>query len=154
MAAELSADGFDGGAFLSLVTDPPSEIVSQFASLAGKPQNASLEGYLFPDTYDFAKDATPTGILEKIIGNTDAKISGDIATAATDQNKSLFQIMTMASIIEKEVKTDADRAVVSGSFLEPHRRRPSFAERRHADLCFGRQKFLPQRRRSDAGFAV
>ena len=116
MADELSAHGFDGGAFLMLVNNPSAEIVSRFASLSDKPAGATLEGYLFPDTYYFAKDATPEGILEKILSNTDAKISGDIATAAKGQDRSLFQILTMASIIEKEVKTDADRAVVAGIF--------------------------------------
>jgi len=116
MADELSNHGFDGDAFLFLVKNPPAEIVSQFKSLSDKPKDAALEGYLFPDTYYFSKDATPDGILKKILDNTDTQIITDIASAAKAQNKSLFQILTMASIVEKEVKTDADRALVSGIF--------------------------------------
>ena len=116
MAAELTNRGFDGGAFLSLVNNPPAETTSQFASLSDKPQGATLEGYLFPDTYYFSKDATPAGILKKILNNTDTQISVDVVSAAKIQNKSIFQVLTMASMIEKEVKTDADRAVVSGIF--------------------------------------
>jgi len=116
MADELSNHGFDGSNFLNLANNPPAEIVSQFKSLADKPKDAALEGYLFPDTYYFSKDATSDGILKKILSNTDTQIGTDIADAAKAQNKSLFQILTMASIIEKEVKTDADRALVSGIF--------------------------------------
>jgi UPF0755 protein len=115
-AEELGKHGFDGDAFLALAKNPLIEIVSQFKSLSDKPKDATLEGYLFPDTYYFSKDATPEGILKKILNNTDVHIGTDIASAAKAQNKSLFQILTMASIVEKEVKTDADRALVSGIF--------------------------------------
>jgi len=116
MADELKSHDFDGDAFLNLVNNPPKEIVSQFAILSDKPASASLEGYLFPDTYYFSKDATAEGILKKILNNTDAKIGSALLTEAKNQNKSFFDILTMASIVEKEVQTDADRALASGIF--------------------------------------
>ncbi|MFA6973396.1 MAG: endolytic transglycosylase MltG [Parcubacteria group bacterium] len=116
MADELSAHGFDGAAFLKLANNPPVEITSQFASLSDKPKSATLEGYLFPDTYYLAKEATPDGILKKILNNTDAKVNTDIMLAAKDQKKSVFEILTMASIVEKEVQTDADREIAAGIF--------------------------------------
>lgn len=116
MASELDAHGFDGSAFLALVNDPPQDIVSQFPVLSDKPDGALLEGYLFPDTYYFAKEATPEGILKKILSNTENKISADDRSAIKAQGKTVFQVLTMASIVEKEVKTDADRAIVSGIF--------------------------------------
>ncbi|MFA6382962.1 MAG: endolytic transglycosylase MltG [Parcubacteria group bacterium] len=115
-AEELSSYGFGGDAFLALVKNPPAEIVSQFKVFSDKPKDAALEGYLFPDTYYFSKEATPEGILKKILQNTDTQLSTDISSIAKAQNKSLFQILIMASIIEKEVKTDADRVLVSGIF--------------------------------------
>lgn len=116
MASELTSHGFDGGAFLNLANNPSGEIIAQFAALTDKPADAALEGYLFPDTYYFSKDATPEGILKKILSNTDAKMNPDIADAAKAQDKSLSRILIIASIIEKEVKSDADRAIVSGIF--------------------------------------
>lgn len=116
MADELTSHGFDGGAFLDLVKNPPREITAQFAVLSSLPAKTSLEGYLFPDTYYISKDATPEGILKKILNNTDAKINSDVLGAAKSQNKNFFQVLTLASILEKEVKTDDDRAIVSGIF--------------------------------------
>lgn len=116
ISEELTNHGFDGNAFLNLVNNPPQEIVSQFAVLSDKPASATLQGYLFPDTYYFSKDATPEGILKKILNNTDAKITADIRNKAKNQNRSFFDVLTMASIIEKEVASDGDRAIVSGIF--------------------------------------
>ena len=116
MADRLSANGFDGSAFLELVNNPPKDIISQFSVLTKKPNGASLEGYLFPDTYKFSKEATPEGILEKILNNTELKITDEIRKEASDQNKSIFQVLTMASILEKEVSTGNDFKIVSGIF--------------------------------------
>ena len=116
MADRLDANSFDGKAFLNLVNNPPKEIVSQFSVFSDKPAKASLEGYLFPDTYNFSKEATPEGILKKILNNTDSKITADIKNEAVSQKKSVFQILTMASILEKEVSTVDDFKIVSGIF--------------------------------------
>lgn len=116
MADRLSANGFDGSAFLDLVNHPNKEIISLFPILSQKPANATLEGYLFPDTYKFSKDATPEGILKKILNNTELKITVDLRAEAENQKKSIFQILTMASILEKEVSTPDDFRIVSGIF--------------------------------------
>ena len=116
MAEELSNHGFDGKVFLDLVNSPPEEILSLFSVVSGKSKSAALEGYLFPDTYYFSKDATPEGILKKILNNTEIKITADMKNKIRSQERSLFEVLTMASIIEKEVKTDQDRAMVSGIF--------------------------------------
>jgi len=116
IAEELKNHGFDGDAFFNLVKNPPLEIVSQFKILSDKPKVASLEGYLFPDTYYFSKDATPVGILKKILSNTENKITAEAEASINQQNKSIYDILTMASIGEKEVRKDSDRALVSGLF--------------------------------------
>lgn len=116
MADRLTAKGFDGAAFLELVNNPSAEILSQFSVLAKKPSGATLEGYLFPDTYKFSKEATPEGILKKILNNTESKITDEIRKQASDQNKSIFQILTMASLLEKEVSTVEDFKIVAGIF--------------------------------------
>lgn len=116
MADRLDAKGFDGKTFLSLVNNPPKEIISQFSVFSDKPASASLEGYLFPDTYNFSKEATPEGILKKILNNTELKITDDIKKQITSQKKTIFQILTMASILEKEVSSVKDFKIVSGIF--------------------------------------
>ncbi len=116
MADRLSANGFDGQTFMELVNHPSQDILALFPILTGKPASASLEGYLFPDTYKFYNDSTPAGILKKILNNTELKITPDLRAEAKAQKKSIFEILTMASILEKEVKTVADFKIVSGIF--------------------------------------
>ena len=82
--------------------------------LFDKPKTASLEGYLFPDTYRFFKDAVLSDIIGKMVANLDVKITPELKLAIKNSNRDIFQILTMASLIEKEVKSDADRKLVSG----------------------------------------
>lgn len=116
MAEQLQAHGFDGQAFLEIVNKPSQDLVSQFSVLSDKPKSASLEGYLFPDTYYFAKEATPEGIVKKILNNTEIKFDSDLRAEIKKQSKTIFDVLIMASIVEREVSTDADRALVSGLF--------------------------------------
>ncbi len=76
--------------------------------------NRSLEGYLFPDTYRIFKDATASDIIEKMLSNFSTRITEEMVTEIKKQNKILPEIITMASIIEKEVSKDEDRRIVSG----------------------------------------
>lgn len=116
MADRLSANGFKGEEFLNLVEKPSQELILKYPILKTLPKDKTLEGYLFPDTYSFAKESTTEKILEKIIDNTQRKITNDMLIEIENKKKNFFDIIIMASIIEGEVKTDADRKIVSGIF--------------------------------------
>ena len=76
---------------------------------AGKP----YEGFLFPDTYFFSSIADAGSIVKEMRTNFTAKTAvllGDLYASG----HSLSDIITMASIIEKETRTDADRHIVAG----------------------------------------
>lgn len=76
-----------------------------------------LEGYLFPDTYYFDKDTdTIDTIVKKMRDNFDVKIGEDLRNEIEKQGKNLYDILKMASILEKEVVSDEDRAIVAGIF--------------------------------------
>lgn len=81
-------------------------------------KGATLEGFLFPDTYYFYKDATAEDIIKKMLDNFDQKLSANLRQEIEKQGKSIYAIITMASVIEGEVKTDADREIVSGLFWQ------------------------------------
>ncbi len=76
----------------------------------------SLEGFLFPDTYRIFKDATADDIIKKMLDNFDHKFDASMRSDVLSQNKSIFEIVTMASIIEKEAKFSQDRKMVSDIF--------------------------------------
>ncbi len=82
--------------------------------LSDIPRGVDLEGYLFPDTYLFSQDAGAEGIIKKMLDNFDKKLTLEMRYEIKRQNKTIHEIITMASIIEGEVKTEEDRKIVSG----------------------------------------
>lgn len=94
---------------------PPEEMTKRFAFLAERPKSAAmLEGYLFPDTYRVFRDATVADITAKMLENLDRKMTTELREEIERQRKNLFAIITVASLIEKEVVGNEDRAIVSG----------------------------------------
>jgi UPF0755 protein len=75
------------------------------------PHAASLEGYLFPDTYKFSRHATPVQMLTAMVRRFRA------AAAALGLSKNVAATVTMASLVEKEVAQDAERPLVAGVFV-------------------------------------
>jgi len=88
----------------------------EFDFLKDKPKNLNLEGYLFPDTYEVVSGESVKEFVRIILENFDKKLTKELREAITKQNKTIFEIITMASIIEKEVKTKEDKEIVSGIF--------------------------------------
>ncbi len=80
------------------------------------PKQANLEGFLFPDTYRIYNNADVDDIIAKMLANFNSKLSPEILTDIKKQNKSLYEIITMASIIQKEVRSTEDMKIVSGIF--------------------------------------
>ena len=112
--ARFKATGFlaDGGRVLADFT--VGNFKKDYDFLADAPGNASLEGYLFPDTYHFEKNTSLELAVRKMFDNFDEKLSTDLREEARGQSKTIFEIVTMASIIEKEVITTDDMKLVSG----------------------------------------
>lgn len=71
-----------------------------------------LEGYLFPDTYEFFQNATGEDIIIKMLDNLDSKLT-EIKTEVDNSKYSVHDVLTMASIIEKEAVVKEDRQMVS-----------------------------------------
>lgn len=104
----------DEAAARDIFTAPRGEHAARFAFLSDAPQAAGLEGYLFPDTYRVYQDAKIEEIAIKMLENFDRKLAPDLRAEIARQKKTIFEIITMASLIEKEVVSDEDRALVSG----------------------------------------
>ena len=88
----------------------------EFAFIYALSQDASLEGYLFPDTYRVWRDQLPDSLIRKQLEEF-AKRADRIALEAKKQGKTLQEIVTLASIVEKEVAAPEDRKIVAGIFL-------------------------------------
>ena len=103
------------------------EFKKETAFLNDAPEEVSFEGYLFPDTYFFycpspqivckegrgeilkCKKGDPRAIIEKFLANFNEKLTSDLRSEIKKQNKSIFEIITMASLIEKEVRDFDDK---------------------------------------------
>lgn len=87
---------------------------SSYDFLRDAPDDASFEGFLFPDTYRFWPDSSLEAIVKKFLDNFDKKLTPAWRAEIKKQNKKIYDVVIMASLIEKEVKSDKDRALVSG----------------------------------------
>jgi len=76
----------------------------------------SLEGYLFPDTYRFPKDATIKEIIRKMVQHFDNVYSSLQADTSVISRYNRHQIVTIASIVEKEATVAWERARIAGVF--------------------------------------
>ncbi len=72
-----------------------------------------LEGFLFPDTYFFAPSATEDDVVEEMRENFEQKIR-ELRSDISISGRSVEEIVTMASIVEKETITDDSKYIVSG----------------------------------------
>lgn len=85
--------------FFAAQRNYPSE---RFDFLADRPAGTDLEGYLYPDTYRFFASSTPEDILTRMLSNFDKKLSPDWRAEIAAQGKTISEIVTMASLVEKE----------------------------------------------------
>lgn len=86
---------------------------SQFSFLKSLPANQSLEGYLFPDTYRVFADDKPEDLIKRMLGNFDKKVTPDLREEAKKSGRTLDEIVSMASIVEREVRRPDDLAKVA-----------------------------------------
>ncbi|MGI6182457.1 MAG: endolytic transglycosylase MltG, partial [Agathobaculum sp.] len=79
------------------------------------PKQGWLEGYLFPDTYEIYKgNATVVDTINKMLNNFDDKYGADIVSGAEQLGRSMHDIVTIASLIEREARSDTDRETIAG----------------------------------------
>jgi len=90
--------------FLDFASSSPFD----YPFLKDKPQDSSLEGYLFPDTYSISKKGNINEIVKQFLDNFGKKFN------YSNTKRTVFEIVTMASLLEKEVKTPEDKKIVSG----------------------------------------
>lgn len=92
----------------------PKDFSLDYDFLEDKPENVNLEGYLFPDTYQIGVGESIEEIVRRLLANFDRKLVPDLRAEIENQNKTIFEIITMASLLEKEVRTLEEKKMVSG----------------------------------------
>lgn len=72
-----------------------------------------LEGYLFPDTYEFYRDDPPERVIQKLLDNLETKITDTHKARAKELGMSMDEVLTLASVIQAEAGNPAQMKTVS-----------------------------------------
>jgi UPF0755 protein len=99
----------DRDRFLTLVQDP---MVAARLEVAA----ARLEGYLFPDTYRLTRGMGEEEIIRVMVGRFRQAVPSDFRERAARLGMDPHEIVTLASLIEKEAQLDAERPLISAVF--------------------------------------
>ncbi|MCL1810082.1 MAG: endolytic transglycosylase MltG [Clostridiales bacterium] len=72
-----------------------------------------LEGFLFPETYDVFTTATEEDIINRMLAQFDKEFTDEYYAKAGEMGLSLYEVVTIASLIEAEARTSVDRPLIS-----------------------------------------
>lgn len=120
---ENDKTGFSSKEFLETVKNPDfiNRMAAKYPTLLGSLPAANsgvkyqLEGYLFPATYDYGEKTSMEELIEKMIAATDANLQ-TYYSQIPNSGMNVNQILTLASLVEKEGATDEDRRNIASVF--------------------------------------
>lgn len=95
-------------------------ITTASSLLAGRLSGVSFEGYLAPNTYRVYADSTVGDIIGILENQREKEFTPELKKIIAGQGRTIHQVLTMASILEKEVKTKEDKAKVADIFWRRH----------------------------------
>ncbi|MET3559173.1 UPF0755 protein [Streptococcus rupicaprae] len=115
---------FTADEFMQVVTDDAfiSEMQAKYPDLLGSLPTADtgvlyrLEGYLFPATYEYQSETTVKQLAEQMLAAMDANLRAHYSTIAA-KGMTVNQVLTLASLVEKEGSTDEDRQKIASVFF-------------------------------------
>ncbi|MCA0452823.1 MAG: endolytic transglycosylase MltG [Chloroflexi bacterium] len=107
--------GFSGAEFLAQVR-AGAVIDGAFANRMGIPAGASLEGFLYPDSYELPADVTPSMLRDILLQNFSRKVSDQVVSDAAAQGWSMFEVVTLASIVEREAVQVDEEPLIAGVY--------------------------------------
>lgn len=94
------------------------DFTKQYQFLQDKPTWLGLEGYLFPDTYRVYYNFSVEDLARKMLDNFDKKLTFEMRQEISQQKKTIFEVINMASLIEKEANNIKDKKIVADVFYK------------------------------------
>lgn len=129
----------DKKTFLSLIHDPA---VLKKYNISG----SSLEGYLYPDTYQFGRKQSPRNVIDTMVGRFNEVVS-PLKQRIAKSGLTLNRVVVLASIIEKETGSGKERPVIASVFL--NRMRKGMRLESDPTVIYGIRKFNGDLTRDD-----
>lgn len=91
-------------------------IDSTFDMLADLPKDASLEGYLAPDTYRIFVDEPLIDVVDRLLAHRNTQITAEMRAEIQKKKRTIHEVLTVASLLEREVPHEEDMAKVADLF--------------------------------------
>jgi UPF0755 protein len=115
-AAVEQQTGIPQAEFLALATSGWRSAGLAYSFLADLPPEATLEGFLLPETYRLPENPTAIDVLSRMLETFDARVTPEMRAAAASQGLNVYQMVTLASIVEREAMLDAERPIIAGVY--------------------------------------
>lgn len=94
-----------------------SQYRTNYPALADNPSGASLEGFLYPDSFEKTADTDPKQIIAESLKEMQQHLTNDIRSGFAREGLTVYQGVTLASIVEQEVSNQNDRNQAAQVFL-------------------------------------
>ena len=116
IAEALAARGFvDPDEFMRIVANGLAEFDYDFLPPAGS--GGTLEGFLFPDTYEVGPQTTARDLVAKMLGRFDQVYTPPMREAAARRGLSAVEVVNLAAIVEREAVLDEERPIIASVFF-------------------------------------
>ncbi len=105
----------DASEFLKLAQNPPKRLREQYPFLKTAPEGTSLEGFLYGGTYEVPIDITAEELINQMLSEFGDN-AGKFVSQANKKNLDFYEVLRIASLVEREAKVDSDRKKIAGVY--------------------------------------
>ena len=117
VAAEVANQtGISAEDFRELVTSGWRQLDLGYGFLQDIPEDATLEGFLWPETYSLPEAASAEDVLVRMLDVFDQKVNAELRASAIASGLNSYELITLASIIEREAVLDDERVTISSVY--------------------------------------
>jgi UPF0755 protein len=108
----------DGSTFMAFVQGGKAGLPDVSYSILDEiPSGASLEGFLFPDTYRVPERATPADLVARMLANMESQVTPEMRAQSASQGLTFYQVLIVASIVEREAVIAEERPLIASVYL-------------------------------------
>jgi UPF0755 protein len=108
--------------FIAAMSDPALNL-GRYEFLTSRPSSAKLEGFLFPDTYVMPLNVPPKEIIGRMLQTFEQKVP-QASRATLPPGYNFYQVLTVASIVEREAALDNERAIIASVYYNRIKQTP------------------------------
>ncbi|MCP3884664.1 MAG: endolytic transglycosylase MltG, partial [Propionibacteriaceae bacterium] len=102
--------------FLTLATTGWRDAGFSHSFLSDIPPSATLEGFLLPETYRLPEQVTALDVMIRMLDTFEARVTPEMRTAVTDRGLNLYQLVTLAAIVEREAVLSDEQPLIAGVY--------------------------------------